>query len=157
MTTALQDSAETPNPSPDVEKLIERLRGYSLDPHPLFLESATALQSLSSENARLKEERDELLDDISRLTKQRDRLQTLFDQIYDRNAENHRRAEAAESSIKELEKALEPFAKYMGEGGDKDFLGRPVPDDDCVGWIYLTHADFRRARAVLTKEEAGNA
>lgn len=58
--------------------------------------------------------------------------------------------------IERLEAALRPFADYMHQDGgrlDADSLGRPIPDGDGVGWIYLTHGDFRRARAALEDGE----
>ncbi|MEV5054630.1 hypothetical protein MRBLRH13_000211 [Agrobacterium radiobacter] len=54
-----------------------------------------------------------------------------------------------EARAKALEEALKPFAEYMGDHFDKDNHGKPLPDDLGVGWIYLTHADFRRARQAL--------
>ncbi len=54
-----------------------------------------------------------------------------------------------EARVKSLEEALKPFAAYMGDHFDKDNHGNPLPDDLGVGWIYLTHADFRRARQAL--------
>lgn len=43
--------------------------------------------------------------------------------------------------------ALGPFASYMNDGGDLDAHGNPLPDENGVGWVYLTMGDFRRARA----------
>ncbi|MBO9108791.1 hypothetical protein J5288_08750 [Agrobacterium sp. S2/73] len=54
-----------------------------------------------------------------------------------------------EARVKALEEALKPFAEYMGDHFDKDNHGKPLPDDLGVGWIYLTHADFRTARTAL--------
>ena len=51
-----------------------------------------------------------------------------------------------------LREALSPFAEYMHtpEGRmDLDNLDAEVADNLGVGWIYLTHGDFRRARAAL--------
>lgn len=59
----------------------------------------------------------------------------------------HKRMVAAEARVAELLEALEPFAKYMQDGGDLDHKGNPLPDDQGVGWVYLTIGDFRRARA----------
>lgn len=50
---------------------------------------------------------------------------------------------------KVLEEALRPFAEYMGDNLDKDNRGNPLRDNDGVGWVYLTHGDFRRARSAL--------
>ena len=64
-----------------------------------------------------------------------------------------------EARVKALEEALKPFAEYMGDHFDKDNHGKPLPDDLGVGWIYLTHADFRRARTALAStggERHGN-
>lgn len=57
----------------------------------------------------------------------------------------------AASRITELETALRPFAAYMGDKGDLDNLGQPLPDEQGVGWVYLTMGDFRRARSSLTE------
>jgi len=56
----------------------------------------------------------------------------------------------AADRIEALERALKPFAEYMGDM-DRDNLGNPLPDDAGVGWVYLTQGDFRRARAALEK------
>lgn len=64
-----------------------------------------------------------------------------------------------EDRVKVLEEALKPFAEYMGDHFDKDNHGDPIPDNERVGWIYLTHADFRRARQALAStggEHNGN-
>ncbi|MGN7869595.1 hypothetical protein [Paracoccus sp. 22332] len=58
----------------------------------------------------------------------------------------------------EMRAALRPFAEYMhtNEGRmDCDYFGKPLPDDLTVGWIYLTHGDFRRARAALSQPDSG--
>lgn len=69
------------------------------------------------------------------------------------------RAEAAEAKLAEAGKALEPFAKYIEGGMELDNKGQPLPDDQNLGWIYLTYADFRRARSIAstisTKGDAG--
>lgn len=57
----------------------------------------------------------------------------------------------AEARIEELESALRPFAEYMEEYGDKDNLGKLVPNEQGVGWIYLNHGHFRSAREALAK------
>lgn len=50
-----------------------------------------------------------------------------------------------------LEKALEPFAEYLDTAKfDLDNKGDPLPDDQGMGWVYLTVGDFRRARAALS-------
>ena len=59
--------------------------------------------------------------------------------------------------VQELREALEPFARYMNtdEGRmDRDNKGRALPNEDGVGWVYLTHGDFRRAEAALAKLDA---
>lgn len=56
------------------------------------------------------------------------------------------------AKIKALVEALKPFADYMhtDEGRmDLDGAGSPLSDDLAVGWIYLTHGDFRSARTAL--------
>ena len=58
--------------------------------------------------------------------------------------------DAAEARIKELEKALEPFAEYLnGAAFDLDDKGNPLPDEQGMGWVYLNVGGFRRARAAL--------
>lgn len=63
-------------------------------------------------------------------------------------------AEVAElrEQLATVRAALEPFASYMLGGGDLDHLGCPLPDDQGVGWVYLTMGDFRRATAALTPQ-----
>ncbi|MDC9825636.1 hypothetical protein PRN20_18030 [Devosia sp. ZB163] len=60
------------------------------------------------------------------------------------------RAQAAEAERYRLKEALRPFAEYMGDRGDLDYHGNPLPDEQGVGWVYLTQADFRRAREALS-------
>jgi len=61
----------------------------------------------------------------------------------------------AEARCKRLEEALRPFAEYMGDSGDLDNRGQPLPGDQGVGWIYLNHADFRRARLAVQENTNG--
>lgn len=85
-----------------------------------------------------------LLGHIEKLRGEIERLKTelvLSKPVYSRRQ--------TEARVKALEEALKPFADYMGDHFDKDNHGKPLPDDLGVGWIYLTHADFRRARAAL--------
>lgn len=67
-------------------------------------------------------------------------------------------AEAERDSLRaeneRLREALSPFAEYMqtDEGRlDRDNHGNDLPDNDGVGWVYLTHGDFRAARAALER------
>lgn len=54
--------------------------------------------------------------------------------------------------IKELEDALKPFADYFNRDyPDLDNSGNPLPDGEEVGWVYITYADFRRAREAMTR------
>lgn len=64
------------------------------------------------------------------------------------------RADIAE----QMAEALRPFADYLGEVKiDLNSKGEPLPDDQGVGWIYLTVGDFRRARdAILKARQASN-
>lgn len=56
----------------------------------------------------------------------------------------------AEAERDRLRRALEPFANYYGPHyPDTDYNGAPLPDEDGVGWIYLTVGDFRRAAQAL--------
>jgi hypothetical protein len=59
------------------------------------------------------------------------------------------RATAAEANAARMREALKPFAEYMSVGMDLDNHGNPIPDTEGVGWVYLTHGDFRRARKAL--------
>ncbi|MGB0903087.1 hypothetical protein [Halocynthiibacter sp.] len=52
------------------------------------------------------------------------------------------------SEIERLREALKPFAEYM-EGMGRDNKGKQLPDDQGVGWVYLTHGDFRNARLAM--------
>lgn len=54
-----------------------------------------------------------------------------------------------QAEIARYREALTPFARYMDGGIDLDNHGKPLPGDQGVGWVYLTHDDFRRARAAL--------
>ena len=58
----------------------------------------------------------------------------------------------AERLLAEAREALRPFAEYMQNGGDLDNKGNPLPDEQGVGWVYLTMADFRKARAALGEQ-----
>jgi Lar family restriction alleviation protein len=56
--------------------------------------------------------------------------------------------------IKALEEALRPFARHIDEMKfDLDNKGNELPDEQAVGWVYVTNGDFRRARTAL-KENA---
>tara|TARA_R110002012_G_C11677298_1_gene614038 strand:- start:9567 stop:9776 length:210 start_codon:yes stop_codon:yes gene_type:complete len=60
------------------------------------------------------------------------------------------------SEIQRLREALKPFAEYMHtvEGRmDIDHQNKPLPDAQGVGWVYLTHGDFRKARTALEETE----
>lgn len=55
-----------------------------------------------------------------------------------------------EERVRVLEEALWPFASYLDLAAfDLDNSGNPLPDDQGMGWTYLTVGDFRRARAAL--------
>lgn len=51
--------------------------------------------------------------------------------------------------VKALVEALKPFADYMQNGMGLNHKGEPLPDNEGVGWVYLTVGDFRRAKAAL--------
>jgi hypothetical protein len=49
-----------------------------------------------------------------------------------------------------LREALTPFAGYLDTvASDIDNKGKPLPDDQAMGWVYLTVGRFRRAREAL--------
>ena len=57
-----------------------------------------------------------------------------------------------------LREALEPFAKHIADMKfDLDNKGNELPDDQAVGWVYVTNGDFRRARAALAGHEQAGA
>lgn len=59
----------------------------------------------------------------------------------------------AEGEVERLREVLEPFAKHIDEMKfDIDNKGNPLPDDQAVGWVYVTNGDFRAARAALRRE-----
>jgi len=62
------------------------------------------------------------------------------------------------SALDEAVKALEPFVAHLDEMKfDLDDKGNELPDEQTVGWIYLTNGDFRRAAAVCAKiKESGH-
>lgn len=60
------------------------------------------------------------------------------------------RCHAQSKEIEALRAALEPFARHIDEMKfDLDNKGDPLPDDQAVGWVYVTNGDFRRARTAL--------
>jgi hypothetical protein len=64
---------------------------------------------------------------------------------------------AAIARAEKAEAALRPFAEYMqSDNGrmDRDNLGNDLPDNQGVGWVYLTHGDFRKATAALSKGDS---
>jgi hypothetical protein len=85
----------------------------------------------------------------------RDELQqVVIDAINDSEGNSEKITDAILAALPDMVQplvdALKPFAEYMHtEDGrmDLDNEGNEVPDDQCVGWIYLTHGDFRKARA----------
>lgn len=55
-----------------------------------------------------------------------------------------------ETQLAEANKALEPFAQHLDEMGfDIDNNGNPLPDEQTVGWVYVTIGHFRAARRTL--------
>lgn len=79
------------------------------------------------------------------------RQQALLDRALESSFDDKARADRAEEEIARLREALKPFAEYLqAHPLDLNNKGRPLPDSEGVGWIYLTIGDFRRARAALT-------
>jgi len=70
--------------------------------------------------------------------------------------DERRRNAALQAQITRLREALKPFAEYMNDGGDLDDKECPLTDDQGPGWVYLTTADFRRARAALSEPSPSN-
>lgn len=106
----------------------------------LFSDAATLLQSLSADNARLREEWDEVADLAGKTV-----------------AAANDAVEIAEARLSEAVEVLKPFAEYLnGMPVDLDNKGKPVPDDQGVGWAYLTVGQFRAARQFLDTQGGGN-
>lgn len=57
----------------------------------------------------------------------------------------------AEAGLDEARKVIEPFGGYMGDHGDLDNNGQPLPDEQGVGWIYLKQKHFRAASNWMEK------
>ena len=91
---------------------------------------------------------------ISALEAERDEALYALEAERMHNAQLFDRTYAAEARAEKLAEALKPFAEYMGDRGDLDYHGNPLPDEQGVGWVYLTQADFRRAREALNSIEA---
>ncbi|WEK50363.1 MAG: hypothetical protein P0Y66_22420 [Candidatus Kaistia colombiensis] len=65
-----------------------------------------------------------------------------------------RKLDAALAEVERKDAALEPFARHLNEMKfDLDYEGNELPDDQAVGWVYVTNGDFRRARAALSPAE----
>jgi hypothetical protein len=144
---------------------------YSLGDNKLDTEAATALLALSAENAGMREllERTERNRDMwkgqvdrqaAALTEIRAELAVWQDAKH--SSRWKRRAEAAEARVKEMEAALEPFAKLADElfriddGREMNASKR----DDAGVWgfdrVTITYGDFRAARSLSPIKEAGN-
>jgi hypothetical protein len=69
------------------------------------------------------------------------------------------RSDAFEAKLADAVGLLEPFAKYLDTAAfDLDNHGAPLPDDQGMGWVYLTIGEFRRARTFLASiKETGDA
>lgn len=73
----------------------------------------------------------------------------------DNLSDNVRRLAEVEDARDKLAGALGPFARHLDEMRfDLDHEGNELPDDQTVGWVYVTNGDFRRARSAL-KEVTG--
>lgn len=137
----------------DIAGLIERLNDYGLTKNDIEVicdkrvvdEAAAALSALSEENKRLRADLAKVIDP--------EYLAGAIERVGLADAEWQARAVRAEAQVRELRAALEPFASYMDGGHDLNHRGEPLPDDQGVGWVYLTVGDFRRARATLKSTE----
>jgi hypothetical protein len=79
-----------------------------------------------------------------------------FAAAVDADANGESPADISQARIAQLEAALKPFADYMQtEHGsmDQDNKGEPLRDDLGVGWIYLTHGNFRKARDSMKEND----
>lgn len=75
---------------------------------------------------------------------------TLFDATADEIARLRKRVE-------DLEAGLRPFGQYLDTASyDLDNAGSPLPDEQGMGWVYLTVGDFRRARSLLSDKDQTN-
>jgi chromosome segregation ATPase len=83
------------------------------------------------------------------------RLRSQHESLLERDAQMTDALLAAEAEavrlaaeLAEARKIVEPFAKHIDRMKfDIDYHGNPLPDDQAVGWIYVTNGDFRAARA----------
>lgn len=158
-----------PTPAADIAELVERLKGIAKGRMygGTAAEAADRLAALSHRVGELEAERiiapaecsSECDDPHCHYSHQPLTLRTAYDNAVHRMRNAEARAEAAEAKLAEAGKALEPFAKYIEGGMELDNRGQPLPDDQNLGWVYLTYADFRRARSVAstisTKGDAG--
>jgi len=110
-------------------------------------EAADRLTALEAENAKLRDERDSLLNGHRILNVSCARLQD--------------RAETAEAQRDEALKALEPFAKFCAFIDKREAeMGRASTDDKVIyqaEYILLTVGHFRAARAALGSGEVSDA
>lgn len=124
---------------------------------------ACLLRTLSAYNARLREERNAdqaELDHVSASIGSQRWMDppdggsvSLGEQV------NRMRAdlETAEARLSEAVEVLKPFGEYLASMPvDLDNEGKPVPDDQGVGWAYLTVGQFRAARQFLDTQGGGN-
>lgn len=73
-------------------------------------------------------------------------LQGMLEAERDAVAFYRSRVQTAEAALKVAGEALGPFARYMAAAGfDLNHKGEPLPDENGVGWVYLTIGNFRRA------------
>lgn len=120
-------------PDKPVANMAERLRPRHIADEPLaravvsddHMERRRAVSAYLVENNALKSEASA---ELSRLSAE--------------NAELRKERDEAVEMLK-------PFAEYMGETGDLNHKGQPLPDSEGVGWVYLTQGDFRRARTFI--------
>lgn len=72
-------------------------------------------------------------------------LPALLDALERERAENAR-----------LKEALRPFGEYLDTAAfDLNHKNEPLPDEQGMGWVYLTIGDFRLARAALSAPKEG--
>ena len=156
--------ADRPQGHPSTEALeIQKLQAEARDLQLAILwHEARAIRAIDEAKA-LRTERDELLAENQRLReaniRQAERDRARAAELEERNGviRTDKRADAEyigklERDCERMKAALEPFGAYMHTDDgrvDTDNKGTPLPDDQGVGWVYLNHGHFRRARAAL--------
>jgi hypothetical protein len=139
--------------SPDAEMLSD---GYRLT-EIIKLNPADALQAMQARVEAAEEANKALMAERTNLIEtKRQQIEALDDENHDlhkKMRQEFHRAEAAEARVKELEEALEPFAK-AADFIERDY-GADTPDAQ-MQFPQITMLELRRARTTLSSIGASN-